>query len=206
MTKKPLPGFPRVEVRVPEYAGDLSAALRCFGENLNSGLDRWLHELGGDPAKIPSVEEFRDSEFRQLKDQVTAKFEAAKETLSLAGDEKRIECGQRLAAEMHDLILSGLHVRKQKGAPRKYGKRDAEMWRLSRLAHFGSYAKIGLKFTPKLDRPAVFAAIKRKDAEAEYFRNLISSLKEPLGTLGITLVEAPPRRTQRSPVKNPTRN
>lgn len=206
MTKKPFPGFPKVVIRVPQYAGDLSEALRCFGENLNSGGDRLLLKLGCDPAKIPSVKEFRDSEFGQLKDQVMAKLEAAKETLLLGSAEEKMECGQRLAAEVNSLILSCFHAKKRKGAPRKYGKRDAEMWRLSRLEHFGSYAKIGLQFTPTLDRPAVFAAIKRKDAEAKYFRNLISSLKEPLGTLGITLIEAPPRRTQRSPVKNPTRN
>jgi hypothetical protein len=35
---------------------------------------------------------------------------------------------------------------------------------------------------------AVAAAIKRKDDEAEKFRSLVSSLKEPLRILGINLV------------------
>jgi hypothetical protein len=179
--KRTSTGFPSVVVRVTRYEGSMSAALESLGKALNSGLDRWLRRLGGAPEGIPTLEHLRALPFVTLKEQIGARIEAAE----LSHDDDRIA---NLVDDVRGLILTAFPTEKRKGAPRKHGDRDAKLWRLYRLEHVGSYAQIGLRPEFRMNSHAVAAAIKRKDDEAEKFRSLVSSLKEPLRILGINLV------------------
>lgn len=203
---RPSPGFPNVVVRIPQYGGSMTAALKNFGENLNSGLERWLRRLGGNPQSLPTLEYYKDLPLGRLKERIDARLEADRQITSIEDDEERKQRIVKLSVDMRDLVLSTFPAVRGKGAPRKHGDRDTKLWRLYRLERIGSYGQIGLRPEFRLSSHAVAAAIKRKDAEAEEFRRLISSLKEPLGILGIRLVwEALPRSFS-SQRKNPDRN
>ena len=186
-------------VRIPRYEGSMNAALEGLGRALTSGTDRWLRKLGGDPERIPTLEYLRDLPFVTLKEQIGARIDAAK----LSHDDDRTA---NLIDDVRLLILTAFPTEKRKGAPRRYGDRDARLWQLYRLEQVGSYAQIGLRPEIGMDGYAVAAVIRRKDAEAEKFRGLVDSLKEPLRILGINLVGEALPGSNRSQAKNPTRN
>ena len=181
--------FPGQVVRVPRYEGSLTAALRYLGENLCFAIDCWLRNLGGDPETFPAVKCYRDLPYKELSEKFNARIEADRQMPIIQDEQERNNRAENLSNDLHALVLSVLHAEKRKGAPRKHAARDARLWKRYRLEQAGSYAQIGLREEPKMTGHAVAAAIKRMDAEADEFKNLVSSLKEPLRALGLELIE-----------------
>ena len=195
------PGFPKVSVRISQYEGSLTDALQSFGKALNSGLERWLRKLGGNPEALPTLEQFRRQPYLTLNDQFSKSIEAAMQDGDIA----------KLAEDVLGLIFTAFPTAKRKGAPRRQGDRDARLWRLYHVEKVGSYGQIALRpefrvNSKAMDTYAVAAAIKRKDAEADKFRDFVFSLKAPLRTLGINLVGGALPRSTSPRRSNPSRN